>query len=209
MSLLRVGVKAPHLPKRRRPSGREKNPEFSVSDVDEYNNRQLMRCVATRNAYQDVDSDRVGPPGMKYATTVQRVEAAQRELLPVELAAWMAREHGTQEHQNLLVDRVEEDVRRVAGREHWRYHTRAGQPDPVRLLASIVVEEWLNPAKYWKLKKSVNGDMCIRPVTSAFARVMRCKRDTWYSNWQSRFMEFQGYPQTWYEIGKMEVDGVL
>ena len=209
IGLLRVGQNAPNLPKLRMPSGSAKNPQHTCADVDEYNSRQTMRCVETRNRWQG-DSDLDGPPGMRAATTVQRVEAAQQVLLPLPRAAYMAKQEGTQEHQNRLVDEVEQAILVTARQEHWRYNKKAGQVDPVRLLASIVVEEWLNPAKYWKLCKAANaGSSAVRPLTSAFARSMSCNRQTWYTTWEGRFKAFQGYPQPWYEIGAGQMGGLL
>ncbi len=207
MSLLRIGVKAPHLPKRRRPSGREKNPEFSPADVDEYNQRQLMRCVETRNRWQG-DTDSEGPPGMRSATTVNKVEVAQRVLPPIELAAYMAKEHGTQEHTNQLVDEMERMIRRVASLQKWRVYHKAGQVDPIRLLASVVIEEWLSPAKYWVLRE-IDGKSIPKPKISVFSDAMGLKRDNWHSTWKVRFHDFQGYPQPWYDLGKIRVEGSL
>lgn len=207
MSLLRVGDKAPHLPKRRRPSGREKKPKFTVADVDEYNQRQLMRCVETRQRWSDKDKNIIGPPGMRHATTVQRVEVAHRVLPAIELAAYMAKDHGTQEHQNRLVDEVEQAILKQSKKEHWRYHKKVDQEDPIRLLASIVVEEWLSPVKYWRLRKDENDEDIVRPIISSFARSMKCKRETWRVRWHDRFLAFQGYPTDWYDIGKARVNG--
>ena len=170
---------APPLPKLRRPRKNAKNPgPLSVADVDEYNNRQLLRCVETRQR-------KTSGGGISAATEVALIEVAKVRLPSNELAAYMAKHHGTQREINLLVDKLEVIITRAAKVEQWPHQ----DSDKMRLLASIVVEAWLHPAKFWRDSGS--------PYVSSFARIMKCDRKTWRSRWHLHFIAYSLIPEGW------------
>jgi len=193
------------LHKLRRPSGREKNPKHSVADVDEYNNRQHMRCVGTRPHWKD-GSEQPGPRGLHQATRTAAVESVVRAKPSIEAAAVLARDHLSQEAANQLAEEVEKIIRERAEREVWLYNETGN--DCLRLLASIVVEEWLHPAKFWRkefVKDEDTGEYDTQaPYISSFARVMKCDRRTWHRSWKKYFMRCRGIPEQWYQHGKYQ-----
>jgi len=190
-AMIRIGVLAPKLPKKRHSKNR--NP----ADVDEYNNRQAMRCKETRRRFNPNDGDTVGPGGLRIATDLALVEIAIKHLPSLELAAYMAKEHMNQDEPNMLVDEMEAIISRAAKIENWIYYENKAKNQP-RMLASIVVEEWLSPAKFWRMR---DGELTDSPVIGSFASIMGCDRKTWHTTWKQHFHTFRGYPQRWYDRG--------
>lgn len=182
--------------KHRRPSGRSKKPQRTIAEVDEYNNRQDMRCIETRRRFNQSDND-TGMPGGT-GSTLAKVELAQRTLPRIELAAFMAKEHGTQREQNQLVVEMEIILARAAKRESWQFN---GGDEKLRLLASLVVDEWCNPAKFWRTRE-VGGVLTDSMVVGSFTLIMKCDRKTWHVKWKQYFFRYQGFPEDWYQRGK-------
>ena len=196
MNMIRIGVLAPKLKRKR------KSKKVSHADVVEYNSRQVMKCIETRRRWNATDA-KAEPGGIRHATTLARVEVATQKLPRLELIAYMAMEHGTQREQNMLVDKMEEIIGRAAVTESWVYYDSSG--DNIRLLASIVVEEWLHPAKFWRESKNEH-DPEPKPIIGSFASVMKCDRKTWHVRWKQYFNRFQGHPDRWYKPASEKIE---
>ena len=131
------------------------------------------------------------------ATELALVEIAVKHLPSLELAAFMAKEHMNQDESNMLVDEMEAIIARAAKIENWIYY-QSKSKNQLRMLASIVVEEWLRPAKFWRMR---DGELTDSPIVGTFASIMGCDRKTWHVTWKQHFNTYRRYPQQWYDRG--------
>lgn len=177
---------------------KRQSPNHYSAEIDEYNNRQHMRCVETRNQIQETGG---GAPSAALATANI---AEHVDLLPCEWHAYSLYEQRTSQARKPLFDLLYEEVEKRSIHQSWNYRDDEEDP-PLERLTNILLDEWLHTAGFFKLDK-LDELGNPRPVISAFAGCMDVDRKTWRVQWHKRFMDLRPILREWHRFGRYGVD---
>jgi len=147
--------------------------------------RQTMRCKETRQYTSQIPC-------------LELIRAPTKE----QLAAYHAKVLNHSGARQAVYQAILNEIKTANHIENWNYRRNKNNPQP-EALARLVVDEFINPAKYRKLNK-LNRQANI----SSLALAMQCKSQTFKTTWFGKFVRFQVVLVDWYEFGIRHVDSV-
>ena len=172
---------------------KRQSPNHYSAEIDEYNNRQHMRCVETPNKVQGAGGAPGGPIAAEVGVSVlQAMPANERH-------AYQLFHNRNHKARQPLFDALYDIVKETAEKEKWVYRESESH-SPLELLTNLLLNEFLHPAGYWKSHK-LDDQGNPRPSVSVFAHAMHVERSTWRHPWFKRFMALRPILRDWRRHG--------
>jgi len=184
---IRFDVEAVPLPRLRKTKANIKL--YGLAGIEAFNNRQLMRCVATETKRHGdyVDVPKYIPPEIA------------REIPRHEWNCYRAKELNSAAAHQPLFDLLHSIVSSLCKQEEWVFYENKKNPQ-LECLASLVLHEFLHPSQFSKKSSTRKPDFSM----SALAEAMHMDWRT-YKKWHPRFVLLRPFIRKWYEDGKRRV----